>query len=238
MTKTYLGKLFAIFWILLGITLFSMLTATVTTEIINANSPQTSFMSGKEVGVLKDRIHDMSIVAHHGGVLHVGTVGHTMRGIDQLITMVQNKTVSGYLIDKNTYRYFNNRVKANKYQYIGERFERFGLRMTEKALTENHLKCGMLFKRKNDYEFFKGYLDNNRLIMHTCNDARMNTRTDESDEGSNFMTAESPLFKKVITNILIIVGMLVMIGLAIEMMRYARKYVKYVKKRKNADSVV
>ena len=56
-----------------------MLTATVTTEIINANSPASTDMLGKEVGVLKDRIHDMSVVAHNGGVLQVGAVGSSHR---------------------------------------------------------------------------------------------------------------------------------------------------------------
>ena len=48
-THSYLGKLFAILWVLLGITLFSMLTATVTTEIIDANSPASTDMEGQKV---------------------------------------------------------------------------------------------------------------------------------------------------------------------------------------------
>ena len=204
-----------------------MLTATVTTEIINANSPASTEMDGEKVGVLKDRIHDMSIVARHGGVLHVGTVGHTMRGIDQLITMVENKTVSGYLVDKNTYRYFNSRLKEEMYKNLAIKFERLGMTMTEKSNPGYHLKCGMLIRRREDYDFFREYLDNNRLIMHTCNDARMTTLSDESEEGSNFMTADGSLFKKVITYVLSIVGAIVVIGLLIEAVRY------YVKNRKS-----
>ena len=59
-----------------------------------------------------------------------------------------------------------------------------GMTRTEKSSTENNLKCGMLVKNIEDYEFFAGYLDNSRLVMHACNDVRMNTP--DSNEGSGF----------------------------------------------------
>ena len=226
MSRSYVGKLFAIFWVLLGITLFSMLTATLTTGIITAHSPASTDMSGKDIAVLKGRIHDMSVVAHHGGMLRMGSIGHTMRGINQLITMVENRTAHGYLIDRNTYRYFNNRIKEKKYKYIAERFERLGLTMTEKSHAENHLKCGILVKERKDYEFFKGYFDNNRLVMHSCNDVRMNTRKKDESEvetHSHLFTAESRLFKKVIKYILVMVGAVVVVGVLVDIGRY---YVK------------
>ena len=61
-TRSYLGKLFAILWVLLGITLFSMLTATVTTEIIDANSPASTDMEGRQVGcVLNFEVEDKAL---------------------------------------------------------------------------------------------------------------------------------------------------------------------------------
>ena len=62
-----------------------------------------------------------------------------------------------------------------------------GMTRTEKSSTENNLKCGMLVKNIEDYEFFAGYLDNSRLEMYACNDVRMNTP--DSNEGSgSFLT--------------------------------------------------
>ena len=48
-----------------------------------------------------------------------GDVHHTVRGIDQLITMVTNGSVQGFLIDRNTYYHFSKRIEAApKYSHI------------------------------------------------------------------------------------------------------------------------
>ena len=114
-------------------------------------------------------------------------------------------------------------LHQDKYKYIAERIDRMGMTRTEKSHSENHLKCGMLVKNLQDYEYFSGYLDNSRLVMHSCNDVRMNTPDDGSDEGSNYLTADSELFKKVITYILIIVAVILVIGFLIELVRYYRR---------------
>ena len=144
----------------------------------------------------------------------------SFRGIDQLITMVENKTASGYLIDRNTFHYFNNRLKDQKYHYIARRVRQMPWTRTEKSNADSHLACGMLVRNLEDYEYFSGYLDNSRLAMHSCNDIRMNTRKEESGDGGNFLTSDSQLFKKVITYILVIVGCVVLVGIVIEGVRY------------------
>ena len=158
----------------------------------------------------------------------MGSVGHTMRGINQLITMVENRTAHGFLIDRNTFHYFNNRLKEEKYKHIANRIQKLGLTMTEKYHGDDNLKCGMLVRDFKVYKYFKGYFDNNRLVMHSCNDIRMNTRKDGSDDGHNFISAESNLFKTVMTYILVILGLVVLIGIVIEIMRCRLKKKKSV----------
>ena len=50
-TKTIFGRIFSVLWILMGITIFSMLTASVTDIITNRSQTSTS-MLGKEVSYL------------------------------------------------------------------------------------------------------------------------------------------------------------------------------------------
>ena len=64
---------------------------------------------GKKVGVLQGRLHDIAVVAQHGGILKPGSIRHTMWGIDELLTMLQDNTISGFLIDRNTYYHFSHR---------------------------------------------------------------------------------------------------------------------------------
>ena len=52
------------------------------------------------------RLHDMEAVAHYGGIVRIGSIFHTMLGIDEMIDMIENKTVTGFLIDKNTGHHF------------------------------------------------------------------------------------------------------------------------------------
>ena len=55
--------------------------------------------------------------------------------------------------------------------------------------------------------------------MHSCNDMRMNT-PETIDGASNFLSAESDLFKTVISYILGVVGVVIVIGVIFEVMRY------------------
>ena len=71
--------------------------------------PNHDFFTGKKVGVLQGRLHDIAVVAQHGGILHPGNIRHTMRGIHQLLIMLENKSISGFLIDRNTYYHFSHR---------------------------------------------------------------------------------------------------------------------------------
>lgn len=65
--KSVFGRIFSVIWILIGITIIAIFTASLTTEIMKARSPDTPDMNGKRVGVLKHRLHDAIMIAQHGG---------------------------------------------------------------------------------------------------------------------------------------------------------------------------
>ena len=68
-TKSKLGRLFSVIWILIGITIFSLLTASLTNIITEANKEETPMMLGQSVGVLKGRTYDAELVTKNGGIL-------------------------------------------------------------------------------------------------------------------------------------------------------------------------
>ena len=51
-TRTLGGKIYAVMWILAGITMCSLFTGTLTSEIIKAREPANTDMAGNRVGVL------------------------------------------------------------------------------------------------------------------------------------------------------------------------------------------
>ena len=69
------GRLFAMLWILIGLTVVSIYIAVLTTEIMNRGplsqeGNDLDDLTGSRVGVLKGGLGDMLMVNQHGGMLH------------------------------------------------------------------------------------------------------------------------------------------------------------------------
>ena len=67
--KSTLARLFSVIWIIIGITIFSLLTAMLTTEIHAGNSQPRSKMTDVTVGVIRYHLYETVLVANLGGVL-------------------------------------------------------------------------------------------------------------------------------------------------------------------------
>ena len=184
--------------------------------------PSDTAMLGRNVAVLKDRLHDISCVAHHGGIIKSGTIDHTIRGINELITMVESKSADGYLIDRNTYYHFAQRMKAPKYAYIARRLPKIREEMirTEKCNQDDELMDGMIFRNFEDYKFFKSYFENNRMFIRSCNSLRMNTKEKEINVPSNLFATEGGFFQYVLYYSLAMLGVMVCAGIFFEGKRY------------------
>jgi len=220
-TKTIQGKVYAVFWILIGITMCSMFTATLTTEIINARAPANTDLAGNDVAVMKGRTHDIQIVSEKGAVIRMGTIGHTMRGIDEMINLLRNRTVGGFVVDRNTHYHFVNRVNTSrKYKYIKDKLAKMDMVRTEKKHAIETLSCGMLIRNLDDYNFFKTYFDNNRLDIRSCNSMRMNRRNMDADEPDDMFSSDSEVFEHVFTYSVVIVFVMILIGVLVELRRW------------------
>ena len=74
--------------------------------------------SRKQFILHRYRLHDIALVAQHGGILHQGSIDHTLTGIDELIDMLKNGTIDGFLLDRNSFYYFSKRTKEQKYRFV------------------------------------------------------------------------------------------------------------------------
>merc|ERR1719427_1161617 len=198
----------------------SMYTATLTNVIMEARAPADTDMAGKNVAVMIGRAHDIQLVSDKGGVVHIGTIKHTMWGMNELLSLLENKTVQGFLVDRNTHYHFNNRIKEGKYAYIGERIKHMDMVRTEKVHTMETLSCGMLIRNLQDYNFFKAYFDNNRLDIRSCNSMRLNTKDKAEVKPSNMFGSDSEIFTTVLIYSVSIVGAMMVMGLVVEGKRY------------------
>lgn len=65
--KTIPGRLYAVSWVLIGITIFSILTGELTNQISDIQSEPSQDLLGKKVGGLMDKLHDATMTTQHNG---------------------------------------------------------------------------------------------------------------------------------------------------------------------------
>ena len=67
--KFIVTRLLAVIWILVGITICSLFTASLTSEITSAVTPNAPTMEGKTVGIIKGRFYDAGFVTNQRGLI-------------------------------------------------------------------------------------------------------------------------------------------------------------------------
>ena len=214
--KSHPGRILAVLWIFIGMTMCSIYTASVTTEILSYRSPPYMEMTGKRVGTLKHRLQDASIISQHGGIVQTTDDYKTVRGVTELITRLQNKDIDGFLINKNTYYHYSGRLKEEKYKQYADTIQTLYRREVFHQEGEA-LWCGMLVKHKTDYMYFKRYFDNNRMQLQTCNFLRMNEK--ETDNQHHLFSPHGELFEYFLYYSLGIIAVIVCFGIYYEKRR-------------------
>ena len=217
--RTLIGRLYAVFWIMMGITIISVFTGTLTSEIINANQPQDTDLSGKKVGTLRYRLHDIALVAQHGGILYQGRIDKTLKGIGELIEMLENKTIDGFILDRNTYYYYYKRAEEARNIRMTLKMRSLGVLKTVKTHKEKGFTCGIMFKYVDDYNFFKSYFQNNHMYLQSCNSLRMNTEKQFTPQSNLFATGDG-VTESVLYYSLGVLGVGLLVGALFEGRKY------------------
>lgn len=178
--RSIAGRLFSILWIFIGLVLCGILTGTLTTEIMDANSPPPPHVKDMRVGALQYRDFEHMIIANKGGIL-VKTDGVDFYSdLILLIDKLRNNDIDGMVFDKYTLHYAtyvlslmyrNPRVFANSSQYpltnefVKSRIDYF---MNETMRTDmpfigEKLSYGIMMKNSQAYDYFRHTISDNRL---------------------------------------------------------------------------
>ena len=220
--KSFFARVFSIIWILIGVALFSIFTALLTTAIMQANNPKPPGMRGANVGVLKYREYDASIIAKNGGNLIESSGWDFQSDTLQLIAMLRKKEIDGVLFDKYTLSYVSTIFeemlvgKENTYKKDIEYFLNETSR-TEK-LTGEKYSFGILVKYYTDYEYFRSAIVDNRLTLETGITLYYNTEKKKIEEDVLF-SPSGPLFLVSVTTIVAIIGGICAFGICFELWR-------------------
>ena len=184
--KSIPGRLFSVLWILTGVISFGLVTASLTQTIAEVNSQATPTMRGRNIGILKSRVYESYLVARHGGIdISFKRSAVDSSSILEMITELRGKTIDGILLDKYTHLmflnslstakkkdkdFFNNETKDKDFFNSETKDKDFF--NSETVLTEisdigQKLAYGLLIKSSSDYQYFKEYLVDNRIILQS-----------------------------------------------------------------------
>ena len=165
--KSIPGRILSIIWIIVGITSFSLITATLTSEIVAANSLHPPKIEDANVGVIRHHTYEGILVANQGGILHDVDPDSLMDGLHTLIGMLDNKTIDGFLLDRYElmlyYKFFQN---DSRYKDDVDHM-RDSTILTEVSTKEQYL-YGAMVRDEEDYQFLEGFVSSNRNILNSC----------------------------------------------------------------------
>ena len=177
--KSIAARLFSVVWIFIGITTFSLVTAMLSSEITAANTLAPPTMLGSKVGAIRHRLYEAIVTAKHGGILIDIQPMNVPDGVRDLIIMLKNKEINGFVLDRYTllllYRHFEN---IDIYKDVIE-FLKTRTIQTEMSYMRDEFSYGILVKDKEDYTFLSEFVMGNRDVLNTCNDLLINKYSSE-----------------------------------------------------------
>lgn len=217
--KSKCARVFSIIWILIGVAMFGIFTAMLTTEIMKANNPKKPTISGSRVGVLKFREYDASIVAKEGGAVLESKGFDFESDLLELITMLKNKQVDGIVLDKYTLR-LSTGMLQNETKFPNNDVVKFFLDGTArtKKFTGKEFSYGILVKNSDDYEYFRNAITDNRLPLETSIALAYNKKPGKEPNDLLF-SPEGPHFIASLRVIGGIIGVVCCFGFVFEMWR-------------------
>lgn len=211
--KSVPARLFSIAWIFIGITIFSLVTAMLSSEIIEANSVPTPKMGGAKIASIRDRLYDAKLVAESGGALiEVNSNGDASEGIHQMVHMLNTKQIDGFVLDKYTILLFYNKFKnSSKYKHD------IAYLKTKTIHTElqsrEQFAYGVLVQKDSDYIFLADFVKDNRVVINTCNSLLINSlhrdERIETERNPLFSTSGDIFWTSFLTIIILIVFMFI-----------------------------
>ena len=214
------GRLLSILWIIIGITSFSLITATLTSEIVSANSVSPPTVRDAKVGVIRHHTYEGMMVAKLGGIVVHIQPANMEEGIHTLVDMLNNNTIDGFLLDQYElmlfYDYFSNHTTyKHDVHYL-----RTKTQLTHLASKDDYL-YGVLVRDEDDYRFLKNFVLSNRDVMNSCTRLFLSAYSRKVDihrkSFSELFSTEGDLFWPLFLTCSVLVVLCVMFGVAYEL---------------------
>lgn len=216
-TKSVPAKCFSVVWIIIGITMFSMITAMLTSVVGEFNTPAPPDVSGMKVGALRHRTYESTIIAKSGGILVDVNHEDVYKGINDLIVLLRKKEIDGFVLDRNTFLMFlYNKSYKDSVKYLLTK-----TLQTEKYYQGEKLSYGMLVKDYGDFMYLNDYILDNLDVINTCNGLVINMYAGKvNTESENLLFSSSgDYFWPSCTTLSIVIGLIMVFGVIYEYYR-------------------
>ncbi len=182
--KSVPARLFAVIWIMIGITTFSLITATLSSGLTIANSPPSPTIAGAHIGALPHRLYDAMVIAKHGGILvNVKTRNDTIGAIYELVDMMKRKDINGFAIDRFVMLMLYRHLEHKNPGFV--HFLKTETIHIEVPHMGEPLSYGTLVRDDEDYHFLNDFVQDNRILLNTCNNLLINSLSNEADDNKN-----------------------------------------------------
>lgn len=202
--KSIIARLFAVLWILLGITIFSMYTATLTSALsANVEALMKEQIIGTRVAVLN------TTAAGRSAVVQEGAEDKGYGNIREIMTALLSGKVQSIAIDDNIATYHMKYLKAQlpdirEHRHVNIKHNSYGITTTDKELAE----------------FVRSFFVNNEdhratLQSHIMNHYGLRFHKAEGNQvdTTQFFSADSPIFVATIVALLVLGIVTIILGL-------------------------
>lgn len=220
--RSWPARIFSIFWILIGITICSMFTASLTTEITSAMTPKIPEIQGNKVGWLRGRLYEAMLIAQYGGTLYTINDQDWYEGIRRLFKLVSDGTVDGIVLDTYIFNLFKMTASnTSQRNYDKSLHDNIVNKTTHTEIFNKgeKLSFGMLVDHAKDNNYFRKYFIDNHLKLETCNSLALNVISDAKTEDNMLFSVEAGVFWPFFGGCVGVLALICCFGFVFEMVR-------------------
>ena len=147
-----------------------------------ANYPNPPVLAGRNIGALRHRTYEASVIARNGGLLVDVETQNEENAIVKMMGMMERKEIDGFLLDRYTYltvyyhmtHHTETDIRfADAINYLHA--QTIQTEISYKGMEKMHL--GMLVNNLEDYEYFKDYVKDNAIAINACSGLLLNYMT-------------------------------------------------------------
>ncbi|XP_066913633.1 uncharacterized protein [Clytia hemisphaerica] len=212
--KSLSGRIFSVIWILAGITICSMLTASLTSVVTDAaDSTPKTLESGDKVGVLNHRMFEVSLA------IEKGAIPVKFDSVDDMLKEMKKPTeeigIAGILVDPYLRSLDPNRWTSFQKSTV--------------VWQSSSVSYGALFSSDADQNFFGEAIKDNRLAMKSClmySGLMLASDLTSEDSSNGLLSFENELFIPFLAVCLGVVLFVCILGTGHECMNKLKKKMK------------